>query len=71
MLAWENPHLEPRDYEQIALQPTGHARAIAADGQRHATALPKNGRGAHAEIVLREAAGRLSAPLDPPGVRTA
>lgn len=60
----ERPHLQSRDYEQIALQLTGHARAIAADVRCHAAALPKNdGRGALAEIVLREADGRLSQPL--------
>lgn len=65
VLAWEDPHLEPRDYEQIALQLTGHARAVAADVRRHAAALPKSdGRGALAEIVLREADGHLSAPLE-------
>ncbi|MFD3546820.1 hypothetical protein ACFWUW_14630 [Streptomyces sp. NPDC058655] len=32
VLAWKNPDLESRDYEQIALQLTGHARAVAADG---------------------------------------
>jgi hypothetical protein len=46
VLAWKNPDLAPRDYEQIALQLTGHARAVAADVRRHAAALPKNdGRG--------------------------
>ncbi|MFE2936751.1 DUF6415 family natural product biosynthesis protein [Streptomyces sp. NPDC059278] len=64
VLAWKDPHLQPRDYEQIALQLTGHARAVAADVRRHAAALPKNdGRGALAEVILREADGRLSAPL--------
>ncbi|MCX4902405.1 DUF6415 family natural product biosynthesis protein (plasmid) [Streptomyces sp. NBC_01369] len=64
VLAWKNPDLAPRDYEQIALQLTGHARAVAADVRHHAAALPKNdGRGALAEVVLREADGRLSAPL--------
>ncbi|MFD7532287.1 DUF6415 family natural product biosynthesis protein [Streptomyces sp. NPDC059849] len=64
VLAWKDPDLAPRDYEQIALQLTGHARAVAADVQRHAAALPKNdGRGALAEVILREADGRLSAPL--------
>jgi hypothetical protein len=63
VLAWKDPHLETRDYEQIALQLTGHARAVAADVQHHAAALPKNdGRGALAEVILREAARRLSAP---------
>ncbi|WP_406500233.1 DUF6415 family natural product biosynthesis protein [Streptomyces sp. NBC_00846] len=65
VLAWKDPHLQPRDYEQIALQLTGHARAVAADVRRHTAALPKNdGRGALAEVVLREADGRLSAPLE-------
>ncbi|MGV9884798.1 DUF6415 family natural product biosynthesis protein [Streptomyces sp. NPDC003006] len=65
VLAWKNPDLEPRDYEQIALQLTGHARAVAADVRRHAAALPKSDdRGALAEVVLREADGRLSAPLE-------
>ncbi|MFB6991416.1 restriction endonuclease [Streptomyces sp. NPDC056178] len=65
VLAWKDPHLEPRDYEQIALHLTGHARAVAADVRRHAAALPKSdGRGALAEVVLREAAGRLAAPLE-------
>ncbi|MFE3826687.1 restriction endonuclease [Streptomyces sp. NPDC059092] len=64
VLAWTDPHLEPRDYEQIALQLTGHARAVAADVRRHAAALPKSdGRGALAEVVLREADGGLSVPL--------
>ncbi|MFG3532436.1 DUF6415 family natural product biosynthesis protein [Streptomyces sp. NPDC047917] len=64
VLAWKNPDLAPRDYEQIALRLAGHARALAADVQRHAAALPKSDdRGALAEVVLREADGRLSAPL--------
>ncbi|MEW1724738.1 restriction endonuclease [Streptomyces sp. NPDC093109] len=64
VLAWKNPDLEPRDYEQIALQLTGHARAVASDVRRHAAALPKSdGRGALAEVILREADGRLSVPL--------
>ncbi|MEU1457187.1 DUF6415 family natural product biosynthesis protein [Streptomyces avermitilis] len=65
VLAWQNPDLEPRDYEQLALQLTGHARAVAADVRRHVAALPKNdGRGALADVVLREADGRLAAPLE-------
>ncbi|MFE2038475.1 restriction endonuclease [Streptomyces scopuliridis] len=64
-LAWTDPQLQPRDYEQIALQLTGYARAVAADVQRHALTLPKNnGRRALAEVVLREAEGRLSVPLE-------
>ncbi|MFB6814440.1 restriction endonuclease [Streptomyces sp. NPDC056347] len=65
VLVWKDPDLAPRDYEQIALQLTGHARAVAADVQRLAAALPKSdGRGALAELILREADGRLSAPLN-------
>jgi hypothetical protein len=64
VLAWKDPDLAPRDYEQIALQLTGHARAVAADVRRFAAALPKiDGCGAFAEVVLREADGRLSQPL--------
>ncbi|MDX3762579.1 DUF6415 family natural product biosynthesis protein [Streptomyces sp. AK02-04a] len=64
VLAWQNPNLTPGDFEQLALQLTGHARAVAADVQRHAATLPKNdGRGVLAEVILREAAGRLSAPI--------
>ncbi len=67
VLAWQNPNLTPGDFGQIALQLTGHARAVAADVQRHAAALPKNdGRGALAEVILREAAGRLSQPIQAP-----
>ncbi|MFC7796196.1 restriction endonuclease [Streptomyces cinereoruber] len=63
VLAWTDPTLGVRDYEQIALQLTGHARALAADVARHAAALPKNGgRGALADVVLRETARRLSVP---------
>ncbi len=65
VLAWKDPDLAPGDYEQIALQLTGHARAVAADVRRLAAALPKSdGRGALAEIVLHEADGFLSAPLN-------
>ncbi|MGQ4353091.1 hypothetical protein [Streptomyces drozdowiczii] len=57
VLAWKDPDLAPGDYEQIALHLTGHAHAVAA-------ALPKSdGRGALVELILREADGRLSAPL--------
>ncbi|MFF3489578.1 restriction endonuclease [Streptomyces sp. NPDC002701] len=64
VLAWKDPDLAPCDYEQIALQLTGHARAVATDIRRLAAALPKSdGRAALAEVVLREADGRLSAPL--------
>ncbi|WP_405691210.1 restriction endonuclease [Streptomyces sp. NBC_01185] len=65
VLAWRKPNLTPCDYEQIVLQLTGHARAVAAAIQRRASALPKgDGRGALAEIVLREATARLTAPIE-------
>lgn len=65
VLAWKDPELAPGDYEQIALQLTGHARAVAADVRRLAAALPESdGRGALAEVILREADGRLAAPLN-------
>ncbi|MFE9674686.1 DUF6415 family natural product biosynthesis protein [Streptomyces sp. NPDC006259] len=66
VLAWtgEDP-LTTRDYEQIALQLTGHARAAASDVRRRAAQLPKDsGPKALAEVVLREAEGRLSATLE-------
>ncbi|MFF5897023.1 restriction endonuclease [Streptomyces argenteolus] len=65
VLAWKDPDLAASDYQQIALQLTGHARAVAADVRHHAAALPKSdGRGALAEVVLREADGHLSTPLE-------
>jgi hypothetical protein len=49
VLAWTGEDtLTTRDYEQIALQLTGHARAVAADIRRRATAKRKGcGRKAH------------------------
>ncbi|MFF2521466.1 DUF6415 family natural product biosynthesis protein [Streptomyces liangshanensis] len=67
VLAWtaDADVLAARDYEQIALQLTGHARAVAADVRRLANQLPRSsGRRALADVVLREAEGRLSAPLE-------
>ncbi|MFI6730769.1 DUF6415 family natural product biosynthesis protein [Streptomyces sp. R-74717] len=65
VLAWTDPDIQPRDYAQIALQLTGHARAVASDVQRHADRLPKDsGRRALAEVVLAEAERRLSAPAE-------
>ncbi|WP_206506636.1 DUF6415 family natural product biosynthesis protein [Streptomyces chrestomyceticus] len=65
VLAWpDEPALHERDYVQIALQLTGHARAVAADLQQHAVRLPKDsGRRALAEVVLGEADRRLTPPL--------
>jgi hypothetical protein len=51
--------------EQIALQLTGHARAVASGVRRRADQLPKDsGPKALADVVLREAEGRLSAPIE-------
>ncbi|WP_331734527.1 MULTISPECIES: DUF6415 family natural product biosynthesis protein [unclassified Streptomyces] len=65
VLAWTGEDtLTTRDYEQIALQLTGHARAIASDVRHRADQFPKNsGPRALADIVLAEAEGRLSAKL--------
>lgn len=44
-----------RDFEQIGLQLTGHARAVASAVRRRANQLPKNsGARALADVVLRE-----------------
>ncbi len=49
----------------LALQLTGHARAVASDVRRRADQLPKSsGPKALADVVLREAEGRLSATLE-------
>jgi endonuclease III len=66
VLAWTGQDtLTARDLEQIALQLTGHARAVAADVRRRADQLPKDsGPKALADVVLREAEGRLSVPID-------
>ncbi|GGX46363.1 DUF6415 family natural product biosynthesis protein [Streptomyces chryseus] len=66
VLAWTGEDaLTTRDYEQIALQLTGHARAVASDVRRRADQLPKNsGPKALADVVLREAEGRLSVPIE-------
>jgi hypothetical protein len=66
VLAWTGEDtLTTRDYEQIALQLTGHARAVAADVRRCADRQPRgSGPKALADVVLREAEGRLSATLE-------
>ncbi|MEU2026202.1 restriction endonuclease [Streptomyces sp. NPDC016469] len=65
-LAWTGPHtLAERDYEQIALQLTAQARALAADVHRHTALLPEeSGARALADIVLDEAQRRLSVPIE-------
>ncbi|WP_394331472.1 DUF6415 family natural product biosynthesis protein [Streptomyces thermolilacinus] len=51
--------------QQITLQLTGHARALASDVRRRADQLPKDsGPKALADVVLREAEGRLSVPIE-------
>ncbi|WP_432043467.1 DUF6415 family natural product biosynthesis protein [Streptomyces cadmiisoli] len=66
VLAWTGEDtLATRDYEQIGLQLTGHARAVASDVRRRANHLPKDsGPRALADVVLREAEGRLSATME-------
>ncbi|MFH9735737.1 DUF6415 family natural product biosynthesis protein [Streptomyces sp. NPDC017260] len=66
VLAWtDEDNLTDRDLEQIALQLTGHACAVASDVRRRADQLPKDsGPRALADVVLREAEGRLSVPIE-------
>ncbi|QFX79518.1 restriction endonuclease [Streptomyces sp. SYP-A7193] len=66
VLAWTGQDtLTTRDLAQIALQLTGHARAVASDVRRRADQLPKDsGPKALADVVLREAEGRLSVPIE-------
>ncbi|MFE0865936.1 DUF6415 family natural product biosynthesis protein [Streptomyces rochei] len=66
VLAWtDQDTLTARDLEQIALQLTGHARAVATDVRSRADRLPKDsGPKALADVVLREAEGRLSVPIE-------
>jgi hypothetical protein len=67
VLAWTDPigPLQRRDYEQMALQLTGHARAVAADVRKRAGQLPDDdGRRAFAEVILDEADPYLATPLE-------
>ncbi|MFJ4880834.1 DUF6415 family natural product biosynthesis protein [Streptomyces sp. NPDC088745] len=66
VLAWTGEDiLTTRDLEQIALQLTGHARAVTSDVRRRAGQLPEDsGPRALADVVLREAEGILSAPIE-------
>ncbi|MFF3277160.1 DUF6415 family natural product biosynthesis protein [Streptomyces chrestomyceticus] len=64
VLAWSGPEpvLQPHDYEQIALQFTGHARAVAGDVRRRCATLPRDSEmRVLTEVVLGEAERRLSA----------
>nr|WP_241838495.1 restriction endonuclease [Streptomyces sp. TSRI0281] len=64
VLSWTDPAtLSPHDYEQIALQLTGHARAVATDVRRHTSLLDDDtGPRALAEIILAESQRRLNTP---------
>jgi hypothetical protein len=66
VLAWAGEDtLATHDYEQIGLQLTGRARAVATDVRRRANQLPESsGPRALADVVLREAESRLSATLE-------
>ncbi|WP_369265824.1 restriction endonuclease [Streptomyces harbinensis] len=64
VLAWTKPTLAPRDYEQIALLLTAHARSLATEIHHRAMQLPQgDGRRALATVVLADAAWQLSAPI--------
>lgn len=64
VLAWSDPQaLQPDDYEQVGLLLAGAAHAIADDVRELAEQLPQDdGRRVFAELILREAEGRLSQP---------
>ncbi|MCX4775009.1 DUF6415 family natural product biosynthesis protein [Streptomyces sp. NBC_01285] len=66
VLAWTGEDtITARDLEQIALQLTGHARAVASDVRCRADQLPKsNGPKALADVILREAELQLSVKLE-------
>ncbi|MCY0923921.1 MULTISPECIES: DUF6415 family natural product biosynthesis protein [unclassified Streptomyces] len=65
VLGWTgDPGLRPADVQQIALQLTGAARAVAGDVRRAADRLPADHPArALADVVLAEAERRLSATL--------
>jgi hypothetical protein len=55
--------LPPRDYQQIAIQLTRHARAVAAQVRLRCTAAPASSRRRElAEAVLADAGPRLEEP---------
>ncbi|MFH9871600.1 DUF6415 family natural product biosynthesis protein [Streptomyces lydicus] len=64
VIAWDGPAtLQPRDYDQIALQLTGHARAVAAEVRRYCAGLPSHAESrVLAEVVLEESDRRLAQP---------
>lgn len=65
VLGWTgDPGLRPADIQQIVLQLTGAARAVAGDVRRAADQLPADHPArALADVVLTEAERRLSASL--------
>jgi hypothetical protein len=66
VLAWQaGTDIPPSDCEQIALQLTGHGRAVAADVWGYCGKLPVRSRTRLlTEMVLAEADRRLSAPFE-------
>ena len=57
------PALQPRDFEQIALQLTGHGRVVAAELRYLCEGLPPRAEPrVLAEVVLEEAERRLGQP---------
>ncbi|SDE24436.1 hypothetical protein SAMN05216505_12237 [Streptomyces prasinopilosus] len=54
--------LAERDYEQVALHLTGHARAVASDVRHPATERQRPRT--LADVVLHEAEGRLSVTIE-------
>lgn len=66
VLAWtDDTAVPPSDCEQIALQLTGHGRAVASDVRRYCNKLPILSRKRIlTEVVLLEADLRLSPPYE-------
>ncbi|WP_329345531.1 restriction endonuclease (plasmid) [Streptomyces sp. NBC_01352] len=64
VLAWDDDAvLPPSDCEQIALQLTGHARAVASDVRRYSDTMPIfNWTRIRAEVVLAKADLQLAEP---------
>ncbi|WP_435058358.1 DUF6415 family natural product biosynthesis protein [Streptomyces sp. bgisy060] len=64
VLGWTDPFaLQPGDYEQIALQLTGHGWAVVAEVRYRVDELAHGDpTRALTEVVLREANGRLKEP---------
>lgn len=57
--------LPPSDCEQVALQLTGHARAVASDVRRHCNTLPEDSNTrVLTEVVLDDADRQLSLPYE-------